>query len=425
MSPDEAPNPFQRGTGSYPPVLAGRQAELTALRRLLSGLANGTLEQTIHLMQAPRGLGKTVLLQALQRDAAVRVEGVDVRRTSAGVFTDIDDLAQLIEPAQSLPRRLLNWFAGANALGIRLERPTGGGGKTLRMIERALEQRSRRPLLLAVDEAHVLPPSVCRALLNAFHATDTKGSVATDGGCCMEGRSGLGPEAGPVPSEREVPDTAMGRFQNATGKARCALLLVGTPALTPLLLSQEVNASFAERAPAIMPGLLSLDESIEALHVPQWREWEVEEPVLAEVAADCLGYPFFLQLWGEQLWEAGRSRRAVDAQAFHAARTGVDAVRTDFYAARFDEFERFGMVEGVGRAALLAAVQRIAPEISEWKAAITTLRLNQAMEDLGLNESQVAAAKRCFIDNGFLTRHGDDWQAAIPSLATYIREHPR
>ena len=272
MSPDEAPNPFQRGTGSYPPVLAGRQAELTALHRLLSGLANGTLEQTIHLMQAPRGLGKTVLLQALQRDASVRVEAVDVRRTSAGVFVDIDDLAQLIEP---------------------------------------------------------------------------------------------------------------------------------------------------------VPGLLSLDESIEALHVPQWQEWKVEEPVLEEVAADCLGYPFFLQLWGEQLWEAGRSRRAVDAQAFHAARTGVDAVRTDFYAARFDEFERFGMEEGVGRATLLAAVQRIAPEISEWKAAITTRRLDQAMEDLGLNESQVAVAKRCFIDNGFLTRHGDDWQAAIPPLATYIQEHPR
>lgn len=208
MSPDEAPNPFQRGTGSYPPVLAGRQAELTALHRLLSGLANGTLEQTIHLMQAPRGLGKTVLLQALERDASVRVDAVDVRRTSAGVFTDIDDLAQLIEPARSLPRRLLNWFAGASAFGVRIERPTGGGGKTLRKIERALERRSRRPLLLAVDEAYVLPPPVCRTLLNAF--------------------------------------------QNATGKARCALLLVGTPALTPLLLSQEVNASFAERAPVII-----------------------------------------------------------------------------------------------------------------------------------------------------------------------------
>ena len=47
----------------------------------------------------------------------------------------------------------------------------------------------------------------------AFHATDTKGSVATDGGCCMGGRRGLGPEAEPVPSEREVPDTAMGRSE--------------------------------------------------------------------------------------------------------------------------------------------------------------------------------------------------------------------
>ena len=381
MSSVEAPNPFQRGTGAYPPVLAGRQAELSALRRLLSGLADGTVEQTIHLMQAPRGLGKTVLLQALQRDASVRVEAVDVLRISAGAFPDFRELAQLIEPARSLPRRLLNWFAGASAFGVRVERPTDGGGKAPRNIERALERRARQPLLLAVDEAHVLAPDVCRTLLNAF--------------------------------------------QNATGKARCALLLVGTPALTPLLLSQEVNASFAERAPVIAPGLLSLAESIEALRVPQWGEWKVDAQVLEEVAADCLGYPFFLQLWGEQLWEAARSRRTVDAQAFGAARVAVDAVRADFYAARFDEFERFGMEEGVGRAALLAAVQRIAPRISEWNAVITTRGLNQAMEGVGLDDYQIAAAKKCFIDNGFLTRRGDDWQAAIPSLATYIQEHPR
>ncbi len=378
MAPDEA-NPFQRGTGSYPPVLAGRRAELSALNRLLNGLANGTLEQTIHLLQAPRGLGKTVLLQALERDATVSVDTVDVLRISAGDLPSFDHLAQLIEPARALPRRILDWFAGASAFGVRLQRPNTAGPP--RSVALALERRSHRALLLSVDEAHVLPPDACRMLLNAF--------------------------------------------QNVAGKGRCALLLAGTPALRPLLLSQEVNASFAERAPAIQPGLLSLEESVEALRVPQWEDWEVDNAVLEEVAADCLGYPFFLQLWGEHLWEAGRPQRVVDRQAIDAARGGVDAVRADFYAARFDEFERFGREQGVDRVALLAAVQRIAPQVSARNAVITTRSLNHAMEESGLSEIQAAAARMCFIDNGFLTRSGDDWRAAIPSLATYIREHPR
>ena len=375
MSPNEASNPFQRGTGSYPPVLAGREAELSALRRLLNGLADGTLEQTIHLMQAPRGLGKTVLLQALERDESVRVAAVDVRRTSAGAFPSFDDLAYSIEPWR---RRLLNWIAGATIGGVRVQRPSGGGATNLVL---ALERRPRRPLLLAVDEAHALAPDVCRTLLNAF--------------------------------------------QNVTGQARCALLLVGTPALKPLLLSEEVNASFAERAPAILPGLLSLGESIEAIRVPQWKAWEVDESVLREVAADCLGYPFFVQLWGEQLWEAGWSRRAVDRRTFDAARKRVDAVRADFYAARFDEFERVGIDQGVGREALLAAVQRIVPQVSAPNAKITTRELNRALDEEGLNQSQAALARKCFMETGFLDRRGDEWQAAIPSLATYIEEHPR
>ena len=44
------------------------------------------------------------------------------------------------------------------------------------------------------------------------HGTNARASAASGGGCSMRGRSGLGPEAKPVPSEREVPDTAMGRL---------------------------------------------------------------------------------------------------------------------------------------------------------------------------------------------------------------------
>ena len=380
MSSNEAINPFQRGTGSYPPVLAGREAELSALRRLLDRLADRSLEQTIHLMQAPRGLGKTVLLQALQREASVQDGAVDVLRTSAGAFPSLDDLAELASPVAPLPRRILGWFAGLSLFGVRIQQPPRGGSG-LRNLEEALDRRSRRPLLLAIDEAHMLPPDVCRVLLNLF--------------------------------------------QNLAGETPCALLLVGTPALTLHILSPEVGASFAERAPMIVPDLLSPAESIEALRVPQWRGWAVDESVLKDVADDALGYPFFLQLWGEQLWDAGLPRQTVDMQTLEAARQGVEAVRTRFYAARFDEFEQFAVEQDVDRGAFMAALQRIAPAVSGSDATITTRELTDMLEGAGLDPAQAMSAKQCFVDNGFLARVGDDWCAAIPSLATYIRNHPR
>ena len=289
-------------------------------------------------------------------------------------------LAKQVEPATPVWRKPLEWFRSISLFGARIQRPASeaddSGG-----LELALARRAEWPLVVAIDEAHVLPADACRALLNIF--------------------------------------------QNLAGKARCALLLIGTPALKPLLLSEEVNASFAERAPVLTPALLSPQDSLLALRVPQWREWTLDEEVLSEVVAESLGYPFFVQLWGDQLWEAGCLRKAVDRETLAIARKGVEVVRADFYAARIDEFERFASRHGIDRDALLSAVQRIAPHVGTPDAAITTGDLNDALGEAGLTTDQATLAKQCFIDNGFLTRSGDDWAAAIPSLATYISKHPR
>lgn len=380
MSLNATTNPFQRGAGSYPPVLAGRQAELAALGRIVEGLRDGSLKQTIHLIQAPRGLGKTVLVQALESRASESAEGVDIIRLSAGNLPALDALARLVTPPASMWRKMLQWIAGLSMFGVRIER-SANQGEASDSLEFALAARAKAPLLLAIDEAHVMAPDTCRVLLNTF--------------------------------------------QNLAGKARCALLLIGTPVLKPFLLSDEVNASFAERVPVLAPGLLSPTDSLLALRVPQWNGWTVDDAALEEVVADSLGYPFFVQLWGEQLWEAGMASKTVDRAALATARERVDAIRADFYAARFDEFERFANNRGIDRDGLLSAVQRIAPHVSSPEATVTTGTLNQFLEEAGLTSDEATVAKACMIDNGFLTRTGDDWQAAIPSLATYIRNHPR
>ena len=211
----------------------------------------------------------------------------------------------------------------------------------------------------------------------------------------------------------------------AGANAPVTLLLAGTPGLRPFLLSDAVNASFVERAPLIVPGLLSPAASREALEAPDWRGWRRDEAVLDAAAADSLGYPWFLQLWGRALWDAGWARQKVDRESLSAARLRVDAVRSDLYSHRYDEFEHAARRDGIPRDAMLAAVQAIAVQVDAPGAAISTAALNRALDQAGIPADDAAVARGIIVGNGFLTQSGDAWRAGIPSLAEYVQRHPR
>lgn len=371
-------NPFRPGPGTWPPVLAGREAERAALRAIAEDLASRRAGP-IHLMEAPRGMGKTVLLVDLERSAP---SGVTIVRTSAADLPDLEALAhKLALPKEGL-RRLVKQVVGVSIPGLTVEREAQAPRSGAAAVEEALRSR-RDPLLLAVDEAHALAPEVAHVLLNAM------------------------------------------QLASGAGGSRAAVMLAGTPQLRPHLLSERVNASFVERAPLVAPGLLPEQESREALDAPAWKGWAREPSVLEEAARDSMGYPYFLQLWGESLWDGGRARRRVDRETLSTARDRVNAIRADFYARRYDEFETAGVGHGLPRHAMLAAVRAVAPLVSATDASVDTARLNSAIIEAGLNPDDAPAARTVMVGCGFLARNGDSWRAAIPSLAAYVRAHPR
>ena len=102
----------------------------------------------------------------------------------------------------------------------------------------------------------------------------------------------------------------------------------------------------------------------------------------------------------------------------------MEAVRGDFYAGRFDEFENDAREAELHRNAMLKAAQLVAAESPRRKRP-TTAELNQLLDAAGLEPKEATVAKRIIIDNGFLYRAADQWRPAIPSLAAYIRDHPR
>ena len=218
-------NPFAPGPGTRPPVLAGRETERRRLQSIVEEL-HARCAGPIHLLQAPRGMGKTVLLRDLQQTAPATVHWM----TGA----DLSDLPCLARALANPVDRLMLDISKATIGVLRVERRAPDMSWWKQKINGRLRKR-REPRLLVIDEAHTVPPDVAHVLLNAVQA----------GG--------------------------------APGGAPVALLLAGTPGLRPFLLSDAVNASFVERAPVIVPGLLSPAASREALEAPDWRSWRRDD----------------------------------------------------------------------------------------------------------------------------------------------------
>ena len=170
MAPVAERNPFRPGPGTWPPVLAGRDDERAALQRIAEDLLAHRADP-IHLMEAPRGMGKTVLLLYLERSAP---SGLTVVRTSAADLPDVEALARKLATPKEGLRRLVGQVVGVSVAGLSLEREAAGG-RTGRGIEDALRSREE-PLLLAIDEGHALAPEVAHVILNAM-----QGAAGTDG----------------------------------------------------------------------------------------------------------------------------------------------------------------------------------------------------------------------------------------------------
>src|ERR1700692_4043922 len=77
---DSIRNPYSPGAGSPPPELAGRDALRDQLRIALARIREGRPAKSV-LMVGLRGVGKTVLLDQIRRDA--EASGVQVARIEA------------------------------------------------------------------------------------------------------------------------------------------------------------------------------------------------------------------------------------------------------------------------------------------------------------------------------------------------------
>ena len=314
---DPVLNPYSPGAGRLPAALVGRERQLAAWEIALKRVASGRDAQSV-VLYGLRGVGKTVLLtrfaqMARERDWIVaQVEAKSGRSMREMVGEALhDNLVDLARPGVGTRvlkalKTAVSFKASYDALGtwnfgLSLNDSPGGGantgtfesdlGKLLRDLSGAAEEKNIG-LAVLVDEAQDLPDDELTALCSIIHAANQR-------------------------------------------QDRLVLALAGLPSLPRKLAEAK---SYAERLFSYHAvGELSDEDAAAALVTPAESEGAAWEPRAVEhVIRASAGYPYFLQQYGQDSWNAAPESPITHADARVGVATGELALDTGFFRIRWD-----------------------------------------------------------------------------------------
>ena len=343
---------------------------------MLAYLEHGRGAPRDAIVVGPRGNGKTVLLRWFQREIEAGETNIDVVWLTPSDIRSLDSLAtELVPPRRfaSLRPESLSFSVGIGRLGWEL-------GDRAASLTRLLTARCRqRALVVLLDEAHDLDKDVANVLLNASQ------SVAAD--------------------------------------APILLVLAGTPGLQAHL--NSVSATFWNRARQIGVGRLDADATSAALIRPlaaQSPAIAFENAALVKVIAESQGYPYFVQLWGDALWNAANDigETRIDDTLVATAKLSFDRERTDYYEDRRYELEQR---ELSGVSVSVAAAFRESTTLTgrALKSAIAAALPGGSGADALQFQEELASVGYVWRPPGA----GNIWQPGIPSLMSYIEATER
>ena len=383
----ERVSPFQAGFGVSPPVLAGRGGEQALLASCLQRLhVQGTGASVI--LTGPRGNGKTVLLKWLAD------EGEAVKVTSFWMTPDevptASELVRLLTPQRI--RRTLSAI-GVSARHASLEGSMrieiDGQDPSGRVADALLKRAERRPLALLVDEAHTLSEEAGRALLNASQRCLTKG-------------------------------------------APLLLVLAGTPDMATAL--DGMDSSFWSRSKILGIGRIDDASVIEAIEQPLSAQGIslADNAVRNGITTEAQGYPYFVQLIGDALWNAAvgkpispegtRSESASVREAYQLTMEDASAAfgamrekRQIFYETRLEELYARDLMATAG--ALM--------DVFAGSRSVHREALQQALENsIGMSEHALLQLQRLGV---IWSPPGSNlyYEPGIPSFFSFLKAHWR
>lgn len=381
------PSPYTPGTA--PSVLAGRRTQIRdAQRDLAATVSNGRFGGRIRVDTGPRGVGKTSLLKAIREHAneAGFVSAWVTARGDESLTTQlIGALRRGLEPigvtADTDPRLrdrirtlTLELGAGPAKAGVELDvasQPPIGGAVAAALAEfitswsLAARERGSAGLCLIVDEVQAAPLQDLRTVAYAWQE--------------MQGQT---PEPAALFFAAGLP--------NAPDVLTDAVTFSERFAFRTLERLDDNDAADALTGPA-------------ALHEVQW-----EPQLIDRVIAQAQGYPYFLQLYGDALWNtcSPDAGGVLTVSALDQAQEQVRAELTTMFRARW--------------AKATPAEQRLLAAMSHFGEE--PVRRSDLAGQLNVTSNDLSIPRRDLIDKGLIETAGrGNLRFTTPGFAAFIR----
>ena len=318
---DPIRNPYSPGAGRPPAALVGRDSQLQAWQIALQRVQVGRSAQSV-VLYGLRGVGKTVLLTAFNREASdsrwivAQVEAAAGKSLRVALGDALHaPLTELARP--SAGKRVLQGLktalsfrasydaTGAWSFGLDLNESAGGGADTgtleidLSKLVRDLSAAAGEEnvgFAILVDEAQDLSPEELTAVCAIAH----------------------------IAGQNNWP---------------CLFALAGLPSLPRVLAEAK---SYAERL-FIFERIEHLDDALarDALVEPSAAEgvsWD--DDAINLIVGEAQGYPYFLQQFGQETWNEAPEPPITLADARVGAARGHAALDEGFFRARWDRATR-------------------------------------------------------------------------------------
>ena len=388
MIPQQAISPFNPGDGAIPPELTGREKEQRELKSYFTRLQQKIAPSNNVIVCSPRGNGKTALLRWFERfikeDNAKHIDTLWLTPDEIPTTELLLDQLARSDWRTKFAKDLqisLDATVSPEALGL----PLGAANLKLHagtaqqkfqnLVAKELTDRcARKPLVVIVDEAHTLDIETGRTLLNAS--------------------------------------------QKTRAAAPFLLILAGTPGLQNRL--QHVGATFWERSERLYPNLLSHRDTEKALVKPLEKyQITCEEDCLQAVIRDTQGYPYFVQLWGDKLFDAlkRQGQERINRDVTVLAQNEVEIRKKYFYRDRYNELKE---------TRLAALVANLVSAFSG-RRSLNEYQLEQLLRKAALPpEMTPQQAGTILHELGYIWQGDPDnesnWIPGIPSLMKYIEQ---
>jgi hypothetical protein len=391
---DPVRNPYAPGAGQRPPELAGRDRELAQFDVVLERIARGRPERSM-VLTGLRGVGKTVLLNALRSQAIGRLWGTgkiearpeqSLRRpVTAALHMAVRELA----PRHRAPDRIDDFLSVLKAFALR-SNPTGG----------KLRDRWQPGIDLPATQGRADSGDIEIDLVELF--TDAA-SIATDVGAgialFIDEMQDLEPD--------DVSAICAACHELSQTGAPLIVVGAGLPHLPSVL---SASKSYSERLfRYVRIDRLDRPAADHALMAPAEREdVGFTDDALDALYAAADGYPYFVQAYGKVTWDVAPASPVTADDVKMAAPEAESELAVGFFGSRY---ERATPAE--------REYMRAMATLSDGEAPVNT---SDVAVSLGRKPSSLSPARDSLIKKGLIySAERGTIAFTVPHFGRYLR----